>query len=326
MFRLGKNIAIIGAGYWGKNLVRVFNDLSVLKSVCDLNLKNIKKEYPNLFFTENFKDILGDEEIKAVVISTPAATHYDFVKSSLLSGKDVFVEKPLALDVKKGEELVELAKQKKSILMVGHLLIYHPAVTRLKELIKRGELGDIRYIWSNRLNFGKLRKEENVLWSFAPHDISVIIDILGEPKKVLAVGKDYLQNNIPDVTLTSLEFNNQVSSHIFVSWLNPFKEQKLAVVGSEAMAVFDDQSDNKLVIYPHKIEWLDENIPEAIKVEGKIINIPTKEPLKEEVRHFIECLQKRKRPKTDGEEALMVLRVLDACQRSLDQKSKLISV
>ncbi|MFZ2970837.1 MAG: Gfo/Idh/MocA family oxidoreductase, partial [Minisyncoccia bacterium] len=229
-------VAVIGAGYWGKNLVRVFHELGALKIVCDLSEKNLsdrKKDHPNLDTTNDFSKILADKDIQAVVIATPAVTHYDICKKSILAGKDVFVEKPLALKVEEAEELVQIAKENSRILMVGHLLLYHPAVIKLKELIDRGELGDIRYIYSNRLNFGKLRKEENVLWSFAPHDISVIIDILGSPKKVTSIGKAYLQKDIPDTTMSVLEFEGEKAAHIFVSWLNPFKEQKLSVIGSK---------------------------------------------------------------------------------------------
>lgn len=321
-----KNIAIIGVGYWGKNLVRVFDQLGVLKIICDSNKKILlerKKDFPKLKISTNFLKILKDKEIKAIVIATPAATHYKLAKEALLAGKDVFVEKPLALKVKEGKELVELAQKKKKILMVGHLLLYHPAIIKLQEMIKKGELGDIYYIWSNRLNFGKLRKEENVLWSFAPHDISIIIDVLGMPEKVITVGKDYIQNKIiPDITLTFLEFKKRKTAHIFVSWLNPFKEQKLSIIGSKAMAVFDGVK-NELVIYFHKIRWQENKNPEAIKAKGKIIKVSKKEPLLEEVKHFLECIKTREKPKTDGEEALKVLKVLDACQKSLSKKGKI---
>ena len=322
-------LALIGCGYWGKNLVRVFYELGSLEIICDLDKKILaerKREYPGLKTTTNFEEILKNKEIKGVVISAPAALHYKLAKQSILAGKDVFVEKPLALKVKEGEELVKLAKKKKRILMIGHLLLYHPAVVKLKELIRKGRLGEIRYIWSNRLNFGKLRKEENVLWSFAPHDIAVIIDILGKPKKATAIGKSYLQKNISDITLSSLEFAGNKAAHIFVSWLNPFKEQKLSVIGSKAMAVFDDKTENKLVLYEHKVKFQKNRNPEAIGAEGKIIKIPEKEPLKEEAKHFLECVKKRKTPRTDGKEALEVLKILDACQKSLNKQGKLIKL
>lgn len=322
-------VAVIGTGYWGKNLVRVFYDLNVLKTVCDIDkkrLKEIKKLYPSLETTTNFSSVLADKEIKAVVIATPAVTHFKLAKEALLAEKDVFVEKPLALTLKEGKKLVEISEKKKLILMVGHLLLYHPAIVKLKEMIKKGKLGEIRYIFSNRLNFGKLRKEENVLWSFAPHDISIMIDFLGIPKRVMAIGKSYLQKNIPDITLSFLEFGGKKAGHIFVSWLNPFKEQKLSIVGSKAMAVFDDQSDKKLILYHHKVKWEKNKVPTALKGNGRVIKIPQKEPLAEEAKHFIFCVKNRKRPKTDGKEALNVLLVLDACQKSIDKDGKFIEI
>lgn len=320
-----QKIGLIGAGYWGKNLVRVFNQLGVLKTICDLDKKVLtkrKREHPNLKITTNFEEILKDKEIKGIVISTPAVTHYKLTKLALNAGKDVFVEKPLALKVKDGENLVSLAKKKKRILMVGHLLRYHPAIVKLKEIIKKGELGEIRYICSNRLNFGKLRREENVLWSFAPHDISVIIDILGMPKKILAVGKSYLQKDIPDITLSILEFKKNQTAHIFVSWLNPFKEQKLSVIGSKRMAVFDGVK-NELTVYSHRIKNCKNNNLEAIKARGRSIKILRKEPLAEEAKHFLECIRKRKTPRTNGREGLEVLKILDICQKSITKNKSL---
>ncbi len=202
--------------------------------------------------------MLEKEEVKGVVIATPAVQHYQMAKMALLAGKDVFVEKPLALTVEEGEELIALAKNQQKILMVGHILEYHPAVLKLKDLIANGSLGKIQYIYSNRLNLGKFRTEENILWSFAPHDISVIIFLLGEtPIEVAAQGGAYLNSEIADVTITNLSFANGVKAHIFVSWLHPYKEQKLIVVGSDKMAVFDDVAKDKLLLYNHKVNWIE---------------------------------------------------------------------
>jgi len=221
---------------------------------------------------------------------------------------------------REGEELIQLGKKFNRILMVSHILQYHPAVNKLKELIRSGELGKIQYIYSNRLNIGKLRTEENILWSFAPHDISLIISIIGEdPASIHATGGDYLNKGIADTTITILEFQNGVKGHIFVSWLHPYKEQKLIVVGSKAMAVFDDVSKEKLFIYPHKIEWKDGKIPIAHRAEYYTIDFEYKEPLREEMLHFVECVLERKPPRTDGEEGLRVLKILDLCQKSLDK-------
>lgn len=325
-----KYISVIGAGYWGKNLVRNFYELGVLKNVCDSDnesLEKIKSVYSQIEVTHDLDVVFDDEKIKGVVIATPAVTHYKIVKKALLKNKDVFVEKPLALKVKESDELIKLAESKKRILMVGHLLLYHPAIIKLKELIDSGFLGKIRYIQSNRLNFGKLRTEENILWSFAPHDISVIIHLLGAlPKTIQANGMSWLNKGLADSTLSYLKFNNNQAAHIHVSWLNPFKEQRLAVIGSEKMAVFDDQVENKLVIYPHEIKWHNGKIPEAKKAEGVIIPIDNSEPLKNECKHFIWCIENRKVPKSDGREALNVLKVLASCQNSLDKGGKIIKL
>ncbi len=316
-----KFIAQVGLGYWGKNIFRNLYELNILRVACDLNLKLLnqyKAKFPNINFTSDFKEVLKNPEIKAVVISTPAQLHYEMAKEALLAGKDVFVEKPLALSAKEGEELVKLAEEKDKVLMVGHILQYHPAVEKLKELILNGSLGKIQYIYSNRLNIGKLRTEENVLWSFAPHDISLILMLVGEePKGVYAWGGDYVNKGIYDTTITILEFSNDVKAHIFVSWLHPFKEQKLVIIGTQAMVVFDDTTKEKLFLYPHKINWREGKIPVANKAEYQVIPIEDREPLKVELMHFLECVLKRKKPLTDGREGLKVLRILEQAQKLL---------
>jgi UDP-2-acetamido-3-amino-2,3-dideoxy-glucuronate N-acetyltransferase len=323
-----KFIGLIGLGYWGRNILRNLYELEVLHTACDSDPRIIserKEELPDVNYTTSFERILQDPDIKAVAVATPAATHYGFVKRFLQAGKDVFVEKPIALTVKEGEELVELAEKENRILMVGHILQYHPAVIKLKELISSGELGKIQYIYSNRLNIGKLRTEENILWSFAPHDISVILMLLEEePMKVSTFGGDYVNNGIYDTTLTTLEFKNGVKGHIFVSWLHPFKEQKLIVVGSRAMAVFDDVSKEKLFIYPHTIEWRDGKIPVAHKADYRVVHIgDNREPLKLELEHFIEAVLERKKTRTDGTEGLKVLKILEIAERTLSQRSRI---
>jgi UDP-2-acetamido-3-amino-2,3-dideoxy-glucuronate N-acetyltransferase len=324
-----KFVAQIGLGYWGKNILRNFYELGVLSIACDTSPEIISQRqssFPNIHYSSSPEEVFAGDNIKAVAIASPAVTHYELVKKSLLSGKDVFVEKPLALTVKEAGELVNLAAENKRILMVGHILHYHSAVIKLKELIASGELGKIQYIYSNRLNIGKLRTEENILWSFAPHDISVILSLIGEePVHVAAFGGDYLSNGVYDTTMTAMEFRNGVKSHIFVSWLHPFKEQKLIVVGSKAMAVFDDMSQEKLFIYPHKIEWQNGKIPVAQKADCHSVPIEKSEPLKDELRHFIDCVQNRKTPQTDGSEGLGVLKILDLAEDSLLNKKKGVS-
>jgi UDP-2-acetamido-3-amino-2,3-dideoxy-glucuronate N-acetyltransferase len=318
-------VAVIGSGYWGKNLVRVLRVLGALECVCDIRdeaLSRIEAEF-HVRTTRDLDSVLADGTIQGVVIATPAADHYNMVRTCLLHDKDVYVEKPLALHVEEGQKLVALARERKQILMVGHILEYHPAVRELKRLISEGELGNIQYIYSSRLNLGKLRTEENILWSFAPHDISAILHLLGEmPTHLTTSGGNYLNPQIPDTTLTTCEFRSGVKAHIFVSWLHPFKEQKLTIVGGKKMAVFDDvERDRKLVLYDHKITWVD-RVPVARKAAGQIVPLPDDEPLRVECEHFLECIRTREVPRTCGEKALRVLQVLDGCERSLRQGSR----
>ncbi|MFB0564867.1 MAG: Gfo/Idh/MocA family oxidoreductase [Candidatus Aminicenantaceae bacterium] len=321
-----KNIAVIGCGYWGKNLVRNFYELHRLYAICDVDeskLTFFKKKYPDLKGIKSYREILKDPKIVAVVISTPASTHYTLVKEALLADKDVFVEKPIALKYSEAEELVESAKEKEKILMVGHVLEYHPAIVKLKNIINKGELGRINYIYSNRLNLGKFRTEENILWSFAPHDISVIIFLLNEmPQEVSAHGGNYLNPHITDVTVTNLNFPSGAKAHIFVSWLHPYKEQKMVIIGDKKMIMFDDiNPKEKLFVYEHKIDWI-ERQPVPRPEEAQILEIEDKEPLKLECEHFIECVKSRRIPKTDGNNGLRVLSVLEACEKSLEEKGK----
>jgi UDP-2-acetamido-3-amino-2,3-dideoxy-glucuronate N-acetyltransferase len=327
---MNKNIAVVGCGYWGKNLVRNLADLGVLHTICDADsevLKSFKTSYADVNTETEFHRVLENNEIKGVVIATPAVLHYSMAKEAILAGKDVFVEKPLALEIEQGEELVALAEKRKKILLVGHLLEYHPAVGKLKELVDSGELGRIQYIYSNRLNLGKFRTEENILWSFAPHDISIILLLLGEmPQEISAHGGYYLNQEIADVTLTTLGFNNGIRAHIFVSWLHPYKEQKLVVVGDKKMALFDDTNPkDKLLLYSHEIKWIGRK-PVPRQKQAESVKIPSEEPLRLECQDFIDCIQSRKRPKVDGRKGLQVLRVLSYCQRSLESKGKVISL
>ncbi|WP_447600834.1 Gfo/Idh/MocA family oxidoreductase [Nitrospira sp. Nam80] len=322
-------VAVVGSGYWGKNLVRNFHDVGALAGICDSNdetLCRFAEQYPGCRMYRSFGEVLSDPSVPAVAIATPAETHANLVREALLAGKDVCVEKPLCLSVETGESLVALAKTQGRILMVGHLLWYHPAVLRLKELIDDGELGRIQYIYSNRLNLGKIRREENILWSFAPHDISVILGLLEDmPDAVHAQGGNYLHQRIADVTVSLLSFPSGVKAHVFVSWLHPFKEQKLIVVGDRKMAVFDDlDKQDKLTLYPHSIEWKHQ-LPVPSKAEGQSIPLDALEPLRAECRHFIDCVTTRRTPRTDGEEGLRVLRVLQQCQDSLDVRPFLSS-
>lgn len=315
-------VAVIGCGHWGKNLVRNFHDLGVLTAACDSDanlLWALLERYPRLTTTTNYQQIIHDPSIDAVAIATPAKIHFQLAYETLKAGKDVFVEKPLALNVEEGRRLLELAQKNQRILMVGHLLRYHPAVNKLKELVDSGTLGKLYYLYSHRLNLGRIRPEENILWSFAPHDISVILYLLNEtPVRVSAQGGSYLRPNVPDVTITHLEFASGVKGHIFVSWLHPYKEHRLVIVGSEGMAVFADTApDYKLTLLRQPITWRGVTpTPNASYAEP--VPFEDEEPLKRECLHFLECITHRRTPHTDGHEGLRVLEVLTACQNALD--------
>ncbi len=314
-------IACIGAGYWGRNLVRNFHELGVLSSVCETSpetRRELARTYPSVELTQSFDEVLADREVAGVAVATPAETHGELVRRALMADKDVFVEKPLDLTVERATRLVALAAERKRVLMVGHLLWYHPAVLQLKALVRSGELGRIQYIYSNRLNLGRIRREENILWSFAPHDVSVILGLVEEaPSEVCARGGNYLHDQIADVTVSLLSFPSGVKAHVFVSWLHPFKEQKLVVVGSRQMAVFDDTAkEDKLVLYPHTIDWRNQ-VPVVNRADGVRVPLAWVEPLRAECTHFVECIETRATPRTDGNEALRVLAVLESCEQSL---------
>jgi UDP-2-acetamido-3-amino-2,3-dideoxy-glucuronate N-acetyltransferase len=317
-----RGVAVIGGGYWGRNLVRNFHDLHALDAVCDTSpevMEDLCRQYPGCRHVSSYRAILEDDTIRAVAVATPAETHAGLVREALLAGKDVFVEKPLCLSVAEGRELVALAAERQRVLMVGHLLWYHPAVLKLKELVADGELGRIQYIYSNRLNLGKIRREENILWSFAPHDISVILGLLDQmPEHISCHGGNYLHQQVADATVSLFSFPSGVKAHVFVSWLHPFKEQKLVVVGDRKMAVFDDvEKKDKLLLYPHSINWRN-HMPVASRAEAQPVPFEAGEPLRLECRHFLESVQTRSKPRTDGEEGLRVLTILHACQQQLE--------
>lgn len=327
-----RSTALIGAGYWGKNLARNFYELGALHTICERDaerLSSFKEKYPEAKFTTSYTEVLENAEITRIVIAAPAFLHYQLAKQALTAGKDVYVEKPLCLDVDEGKELIALAEKKGLILMVGHLLQYHPCVHKLHELVGCGELGQLQYITSNRLNLGSYRTEENALWNFAPHDISVILSLCGNhlPEQIRCVGEDYLSHNVADTTLTTLKFSGKVRAHIYVSWLNPFKEQKLTVVGSSGMAVFDDTKPwgEKLVLYRNHVTWSEGNVPMANSVTPVPMDPEQKEPLKEECLHFLKSCDERIPPHTDGPEALRVLKVLQGAQLSLNRDGEAVN-
>ena len=315
-------VGLAGCGYWGKNLARNLYQMGNLVAVADTDskvLQGVKENHRGVRTYRAYEKMLADATVKAVCLASPAAQHYVMAKAALAAGKDVFVEKPLALKVPEAQELVDLAAKKKRVLMVGHILEYHPAVRKLKEFVDSGELGDVHYVYSNRVNLGKIHHEENILWSFAPHDISVILLLVGAlPEWASTAGQHYLQHEIADVTMTCLAFPGKPRAHIFVSWLHPFKEQKLVVIGSKKMAVFDDVvKDGKLKIYDKGVDWKDGR-PVIRQTAESTLFFPDMEPLREELAHFVDCVKTRKTPRTDGANGVRVLKVLDACQRSIE--------
>jgi predicted dehydrogenase len=314
-------ICVAGCGHWGKNLVRNFHQLGTLAGLCDADPRRaaaLADQCPSAQTYATFAAALADPAINAVAIATPAEQHASMTIAALKAGKDVFVEKPLALTAADGREMVAAAGRYNRLLMVGHLLLHHPAVQAIQQLLQSGELGRLEYIYSNRLSMGKIRQEENALWSFAPHDISVILALTGQtPIEVTAVGGTYLQPNIADVTVSNLLFDRGVRAHVFVSWLHPYKEQRLVVIGSKKMVVFEDsRATDKLVVYDKEIAWKDGQF-EVTQPKGIPVPYSAGEPLLNECRHFIECVETRRPPLTSGGDGVMVLEVLEACQRSL---------
>ncbi|HEX3760826.1 MAG TPA: Gfo/Idh/MocA family oxidoreductase [Kofleriaceae bacterium] len=317
-------VAVLGCGYWGQNLVRNFHALGALAAVADVSphgRATAARIAPGVAIHDRLDAALDDRSIAGVVISTPAETHAELTERALAAGKDVLCEKPLALHYDAARRVRDLALRRGRVLMVGHLLEYHPAIERLRGLVASGQLGRIRYLYSNRTNLGKVRREENILWSFAPHDIAVILRLVGAlPCQVIAAGGAYLQADIADVTVTQLLFDSGVAAHVFVSWLNPFKEQKLVVVGSERMATFDDVR-RELVLHDQHVV-LQDGEPVPVKGAGAAIAYPDDEPLRIECQAFLAAIASRTPPLTDGASALRVLRVLEAAQRSLSARGQ----
>jgi len=317
-------VAVAGCGYWGRNLVRNFAELGALDAVCDENAESAETMAKTHHTSaRDWHSLLDDPDITAVAIATPATTHGEMAKAALTAGKHVFVEKPMALDIETAKGLIKAANAADRTLMVGHLLQYHPAFLAMQSLVSKGELGKLQYLYSNRLNFGKMRHEENILWSFAPHDISMILSLTGAaPDSVTAIGHSYLQPGVADTTTTHLTFPNGINAHIYVSWLHPFKDQKLVVIGEKGMAVFDDTEpwSKKLVLYPHKVE-LSGQAPVAERANAQDIELVEQEPLREECMHFLQCVATGTTPRTDGTEGLRVLEVLHAAENALGNRN-----
>lgn len=330
-------LAIVGLGYWGPNLLRNFDQLRDCEVLfcCDLNdanLRRIKEQYPYVQITNDYNALVANPQIDAIVIATSAVAHYDLAKKALINNKHVFVEKPLTMNLEHAVELVELASRVDRKLMVGHLMEYHPAIEKLKEIIQSGELGELYYLYSQRVNLGKIRKDENALWSFAPHDLSIIMYLLDmEPESVSARGQAYLQKGIEDVAFVNLQFPNKIMAQIQLSWLDPHKIRKTTVVGSKKMAVFDDmEATEMLKIYDKGVsnaQFI--SFGESLSLRFGDISIPyikMTEPLKLECQHFLDCIKNNQPPRSDGRDGLRVVKVLKAAQESLDKSGMPVDI
>lgn len=324
-------VAVIGVGYWGPNFVRILDELpeASLVSVCDRDASRfdrISKIYPHVALVEDYGQVVDDPDVDAIVVATSSDTHFSIGRDVLAAGKHLLVEKPLALSYAQGEELVRLAEERERVLMVGHLLRYHAAYETLRKYLEDGDLGELRYIYCTRVNLGKVRREENALWSFAPHDISVVLYLVGEmPESIVAVGQSYLREGVADVAFVTLEFPEKVVAHIHVSWLDPHKVRRTTVVGSEKMAVLDDtEVTEKVRVYDKGVNYVPSygDYGESLTIRVGDIWIPKLnlvEPLKVECQHFLSCIREGKAPLTDGMDGLRVLKVLEAAERSLQE-------
>ena len=315
-------VAVLGAGIWGKNLVRNFYNLNYLHTVCDMDTENLKKiqaDYPSIHLTRDFNEVLVNPDIDGVVVATPSHTHFKLVKAALEAGKHVYVEKPIATTCEEAEELNKIANQNDRVLMVGHLLLYHPAVNRLKMIVESGQLGKIMYVQSDRLNINYFKNDRSVMWDLAPHDVSMISHILGEaPKRVIsAVGTSSENNEILDITHIDIEYESGARAHISDSWIHPAKRVNLMIRGTKGSAMFDDTlQENKLQIFEN-------NTPNSgSTVALDYIEI---EPLKLECEHFIKCIENGKKARSDGENGRLVVEILETAEKiMLGEKTKLL--
>lgn len=324
-----KKVAVVGCGYWGKNLVRNFHQLGALSLVCTRseNGKRVARETASgVEIVADFSDALRRNDLTGIVLATPAETHFELTMKALEAEKDVFVEKPMAPHVREAREMTDFAAVQDRILMVGHILEYHPAVSALKQLLVEKAFGTVRHLSSTRLNLGKIRSEENVLWSFAPHDVTLLLRLAGSlPEEVSCCGSTGLTDGVPDAVTAFFRFPDGLTARITVDWLFPVKERRLVVAGEKGMAVFDDVAEKKLVVYRHRIEKEPAGLVGRAG-EAEVIDLPAREPLRGECEHFLECVATRRRPISDGESAVAILRVLDACQRSMDANGRPVTL
>ena len=335
------NIGLIGYGYWGPNFARIISEAESceLKYCVDLNeasLARVNNKYPSTITSNNYEDLLTDKELNAIVIATPTKTHYKIAKEYLLAKKHVFVEKPLTYKVEESKELIELARENKTVLMVGHVFLFNSAVRHIKEVIDQGQIGELRHLHFQRRNLGPIRQDVSVLWDLAPHDISMALYFIGNlPESVIASGESFLQEGIHDVISVSIKFPGKIIVNIILSWIDPVKIRDVAIVGDEKMIFFDDVNQSEKIKIFHKNANIIKDTRDVSFGEYQIsllsgdVHIPAltnKEPLKEEFYHFIDCVLKKKKPMTDGKNGLEVVKVMAAIQESLDKKSKLIRI
>ena len=309
-----KNLAVIGCGYWGKNLARNFAQLGALAAVVDPNPETAKTQAEaNGVSPMTLDEALSNDNIKSVAIAAPAELHKDLTLRAFAANKHVYVEKPLALSIADGEEMRDAADKSGLKLMVGHLLQYHPVFVALRDKVRAGDLGKLRYVYSHRLSMGKFRLEEDAFWSLAPHDVSMILALFeAEPIEVRGGGLDFITPGIADESRIDMVFAGGARAHVFASWLHPFKEQRLVVVGEKGMAVFDDTRpwDEKLALFNHVVD-MSGPVPAPVKADVTYVDVPQGEPLKSECAHFLDAVKNGNQPFTDAEEALRVLRVLE---------------
>jgi predicted dehydrogenase len=324
-------VGVVGLGYWGPNLARNFERLAQtdLRWICDLSddvVGRVAPQFPNTRATTDLGELLNDEELDAIVVATPVPLHADIAVNVLEAGKHCFVEKPLAQSVADAERVVDAAEAADKVLMVGHLLEYHPGVRKLKEVADSGDLGSIRYIYGNRLNLGKLRPDENALWSLGAHDVSVLLYLADEePDELYAYGESYMRSPIEDVVFCYLRFPSGLMAHLHLSWLDPHKERRFTIVGSEKMATFDDMElEQKLVIYDKGFDQDYTSYGEYIARSGDVWSprVSNEEPLRLECQHFAECVSEGKTPVSDGRSGLRVVRVLEGLQNSLERSAR----
>lgn len=325
-----RRVAVLGAGPWGRNHVRVWNELGNLVLVCDPDADAVRhiSGSTGVRTSHDPRDAFGPD-VDAVVLATPAPTHAELALQALRAGKHVLVEKPMALSSADARGLARAAEEGDLTLMVNHILEYHPAVTKLRTMVHEGELGRLLYLSSHRLNFGRMRTEEDALWSFAPHDLSLMVNLVGAaPREVSCKGGAYLSRDVADVTLMNLEWSGDVRGYVFVSWLHPHKDHRFVVVGDRQMAVLDDTRPwpEKLQVYPHRVEWIDGRVPVAQRAEPVPVPLEEAEPLKEAARHFLTCIDTGDEPRTGVANGLAVVELLEAGRHSLETRGGTVAV